>query len=460
MRLDSPRRRAHLAAVAERLPEHVSRLSWSQERLKAERQSKLRETLAYAAARSPWHRQRLAGIDIDTLTESGLGGLPVMTKTDVMSNWDRIVTDSRLTLADANANITSKLRGETTDYYLLDEYQIFATGGSSGSRGVFVWSWEEFIQLACATYRYQMRDRPPESLTGRRLLAVVEAGETVHGSPFLFAVSTDPEEEIAWIPADTPIKELVAELNDAQPSHIVGYSSTIELLAGEALAGRLSIDPEHVATNSEPLLPEARVAIRKAWGVEVNNMWGSVEVGLLGVECDAHDGMHWSDDLAICEIVDENNQPTTDPARIEKLLVTSLFCRTLPMIRYELTDIVIPRAGLCGCGSVFPLISEIRGRSDDAFKYDGGILIHPMVFRTPLGQTPMIEQYQVRQTKHGADIGVIARGELDVERLHADIVDALQTRGIEKPDITIKLVETLEHHKETGKMKRFIPLRA
>ena len=34
-----------------------------------------------------------------------------MTKADVMSNWDRVVTDPKLTLAGANAHITAKLRG-------------------------------------------------------------------------------------------------------------------------------------------------------------------------------------------------------------------------------------------------------------------------------------------------------------------------------------------------------------
>lgn len=459
MRLDSPRRRQHLAEVTARLPEHVARLSWSAERLREERQTRLRAMLAFAAEKSPWHAERLTGIDIATFTEADLSSLPIMAKTDVMSNWDRVVTDRRLTLAGANANITAKLRGETTDYYLFDEYQIFATGGSSGTRGVFAWSWEEFIQISCATCRYQLRDRPAESLSGRRMMAVVEAGEMVHGSAFLYAVSTDPDEEIAWFPADSPTDKLVAELNEAQPTHLVGYSSTVELLAGEALAGRLSIKPAYVATNSEPLMPEARVAVREAWGVEINNTWGSVEVGMLGVECDFHSGMHWSDDLAICEIVDKDNQPTTDPDKIEKLLVTSLYCRTLPMIRYELTDIAIPLEGACGCGAVYPLIGEIRGRSDDAFNYAGDVHIHPMVFRTPLGQDPAIEQYQVHQTERGADVGVIARGAVDVDRLHADIVKALQTRGLDKPEVTIRLVETLEHHKETGKMKRFIPLR-
>ncbi len=196
MIIDSPRRREQLAAVAERLPAHVARLSWSKDQIRNERQRALRETLAFAQAKSPWHARRLSGIDAATFVEADLSRLPVMTKTDVMSSWDEVVTDRRLTLAGCNADITAKLEGKTHDYYYLDDYLVIATGGSSGVRGVFPWSWNEFIEIACATFRYQLRDEPPDRLSGRRLLAVIEAGEIVHGSPFLFSVSTDPAAQI------------------------------------------------------------------------------------------------------------------------------------------------------------------------------------------------------------------------------------------------------------------------
>ena len=79
------------------------------------------------------------------------------------------------------------------------------------------------------------------------------------------------------------------------------------------LSGRLTISPHRVTTNSEPLLPEARDAVRKVWGVEINNMWGCVEVGHIGIECDAHEGMHMTDDLIITEFVDDRNQLTRTP---------------------------------------------------------------------------------------------------------------------------------------------------
>lgn len=274
MIIDSSRRREQLAAVAWRLPAHVTRLSWSPDQIKAERQRALRETLAFSKAKSSWHARRLAAVDIDSFAEADLARLPVMTKSDVMLNWDEVVTDKRLTLAGCNAEITAKLEGKTEDYYYLEKYLVIATGGSSGVRGVFPWGWDEFVEIACATFRYQLRDEPPGYLSGRRLLAVIEAGEIVHGSPFLFSVSTDPAAEVQWLAADTPLANLVTALNAAQPTQINCFGSVMEELGAEALSGRLTICPHRVTTNSEPLLPETRDAIREAWGLEINNMLG------------------------------------------------------------------------------------------------------------------------------------------------------------------------------------------
>jgi phenylacetate-coenzyme A ligase PaaK-like adenylate-forming protein len=455
--IDSSRRREQLAAVATRLPAHVARLSWSKDQIRNERQRALRETLAFAQAKSPWHAKRLGGIEAASFTEADLARLPVMTKSDVMSSWDDVVTDRRLTLAGCNADITAKLEGKTRDYYYLDDYLVIATGGSSGVRGVFPWSWTEFIEIACATFRYQLRDEPPDRLSGRRLLAVIEAGEIVHGSPFLFSVSTDPAAQVQWFPADTPLAALVEALNAAQPTQINCFGSVMQELGAEALSGRLKIGPHRVTTNSEPLLPETRDAVRKVWSVQINNMWGCVEVGHIGIECDAHEGMHMTDDLIITEFVDDKNQPARDADAIDRVLVTSLFGRTLPLIRYELTDIPVPDDKPCSCGAHFPLIRGVKGRADDIFVYAGGVHIHPLVFRTPLGQNPDIAEYQVFQTRVGAKIGIVASGPIDIATLRRQIVDGLAASGLHDAQIEINLVNSLERHKETGKLKRFIP---
>jgi phenylacetate-coenzyme A ligase PaaK-like adenylate-forming protein len=229
-------------------------------------------------------------------------------------------------------------------------------------------------------------------------------------------------------------------------------------LGAEALSGRLNIHPHRVTTNSEPLLPETRDAIRKVWGLEINNMWGCVEVGHIGIECDAHEGMHLTDDLIITEFVDDKNQPMCDPDAIDRVLVTSLFGRTLPLIRYKLTDIPVPDDKPCSCGAQFPLVSGVKGRADDIFVYAGGVHIHPLVFRTPLGQNLDIAEYQVRQTQDGAEIGVVTTGPVDVVSLRQELVEGLAKAGLSKAEIEINLVTSLARHQETGKLKRFIPL--
>ena len=101
-------------------------------------------------------------------------------------------------------------------------------------------------------------------------------------------------------------------------------------------------------------MPETRDAARKAWDVEINNMWGCVEVGHIGIECDMHEGLHRSDDLIITEFVDHNDRPATDPDAIDRILVTSLFGRTMPLIATSLPTCRSRATGSAPAGRRFP----------------------------------------------------------------------------------------------------------
>lgn len=85
-------RRRHVAYMTARAPEYVARLGWSRARIEEERTRALRVLLRHAIARSPWHRDRLGGVDVDRFTPDRIAELPTMTKADLMAHWDRIVT--------------------------------------------------------------------------------------------------------------------------------------------------------------------------------------------------------------------------------------------------------------------------------------------------------------------------------------------------------------------------------
>jgi phenylacetate-coenzyme A ligase PaaK-like adenylate-forming protein len=143
------------------------------------------------------------------------------------------------------------------------------------------------------------------------------------------------------------IDGLVESLNALQPAVLVAYASMIRGLADEQLRGHLRINPRGVNCSSEVLTQEARELATRAWGVPPFEVYAATETGLIAAECSAHRGMHLFEDLVVPEVVDTRDRPVPDGVTGDKLLVTVLFARTLPLIRYEMTDRV--RISTRGC---------------------------------------------------------------------------------------------------------------
>jgi phenylacetate-coenzyme A ligase PaaK-like adenylate-forming protein len=144
-------RQRHLQAFAAGLGGEAERLTWPLERLHGLRDARLRALLRTAVTRSPWHRRRLAGIDPDAVTGADLALLPRMTKADVMEHWDEIVTDRRLSLGLAEGHLDRVVAEGPA--YLFGEFQVVTTGGSSGSRGVFVWDFGGWLSFGLSRDR-------------------------------------------------------------------------------------------------------------------------------------------------------------------------------------------------------------------------------------------------------------------------------------------------------------------
>ena len=141
--------------------------------------------------------------------------------------------------------------------------------------------------------------------------------------------------------------------------------------------------------------------------------------------------------------------------RSAKVLLTNLYNPVLPLIRYELTDEITMLDATCPCGSQHRLIEDPYGRQDDSFRY-GDTLVHPHLFRTVLGTQPSIIEYQVHQTPHGAHIFI--RGHAGAQT-QVELQRGLEQLGVTQPNITITNVEKIERQ-DTGKIKRFVPLKA
>ena len=448
-------RQKHVADMTSLIPEHVQRLSWPAERLQGEREDRLRELVRAAKKGSKWHRERLADVDPEELREEDLQSLPVMTKDDLMANWDEIVTDDRLTLDSVEAHIESL----TKDAYLHDRYHAVASGGSSGRRGVFVWGWDSWSICYLGMVRWILWDRLNDAeLAAAPLVGAVVAAELAsHMTSTVFQTFSSPTITVHRFPVTLSLEQIVAGLNQVQPTVLSGYPSALYQLTHEARAGNLGISPKRVAATSEPLLPEIRAALEETWGAPVGNVWGTSEGGGTGTSCGRGKGMHLTDDLLIIEPVDEEGGPVPPGARSAKVYLTNLYNPTLPLIRYEITDEVTLLDEPCPCGSAHRRVDDIQGRLDDCFVYAVGLTVHPLIFRSPLGRERNIVEYHVRQTDNGAAIAVRCVGEVDITGLRRKIIHELAELGLKDPEVSITPVERFERT-GMGKLKRFFPL--
>jgi phenylacetate-coenzyme A ligase PaaK-like adenylate-forming protein len=236
----------------------------------------------------------------------------------------------------------------------------------------------------------------------------------------------------------------VARLNELRPEVLIGYASMIKALAAEQLAGRLAIAPRAVNSSSEVLPGAARDLATRAWGVPPFDVYAATETGGIAAECAHHTGLHLFEDLVIAEPVDDAYAPVPAGTTGARLLVTVLSSRTLPLIRYELTDRVRLPADACPCRRPFRLLAAVEGRTDDVLTLPavggGTVAVHPVLFHQVLDLLP---GWRVRQDGGGLIVLLAAPGGgVDPGKVGEAVTAALRAAGAAVP-VHTRLVDAI-----------------
>ena len=438
-------------AIASQMPGHIGRLGWSAGQLAAFQRDRLRALLARAIERSPFHAERLRGIDPSRFELADLPRLPVMTKAHMMADFNRATTDRRLTRDLVEQHLAGSMAEPSL---LLGQYVCLLSGGSSGRRGLVVQRAGEYADFVCSVMRRFMAAAiaaggpPPEGM----VIGMVGAGSPVHSSGLAAATAVGPPIRMIPAPATMPTAEIVRRLNAAQPPALMAYAAKLAELAREQREGRLRLSLRSVISHSEALSPAERTAAGDAFGVPVIDLFVSTE-GLVGHSDPGQPVFTFASDTCIAECTDETGQPVPPGVASSKVLLTNLHNLTQPLIRYELTDRFTPAAG--GDGPF--LRASVEGRSDDLFRY-AEASVHPFVIGAALLQVPAIREFQVRQTERGADVAAVIDGDFDQPAVTVAVWDSLRQAGLPGPQVCIRRVAALDRDPMTGKARRFVPL--
>ena len=447
-------RRLGDAAGAMRHYRRLTSVGTTREELLALQRRRLVATARHAAAASPLYRELYAGIEL--AEDLDVRSLPIVSKAMLMDHFEEWVTDPRLRLSEVESHL-EEVHG---DELYLDCYRCMPTGGTTGRKGVFVYDRDEWRQCLTAFLRWSELTGLRPRLGRRVRLATVTATSPLHMTA-RFGLSIDLGLYAGCrLDARTPIRELVAALNEHRPEHIVAYASMASLLAVEQLEGRLHLAPRVVVTTSEVRTEEMTANIRAAWGVEPFDAYGTTE-GFYAGDCEHHQGMHVFEDLGLIEVVDERGDPVADGIAGSRVLLTSFVKRTQPLLRYEISDMVALTTTPCSCGRPLARMLSLDGRSDDILRMTGTdgqtIAVHPHTVKSPMAALPELRQYKIVHDEDGLHVLVMLRDAVPADevsgRIDATLRSELLAAGVADPRLDVSIVDELP--REQGHSAKF-----
>jgi putative adenylate-forming enzyme len=193
-----------------------------------------------------------------------------------------------------------------------------------------------------------------------------------------------------------------------------------------------------------------RGRIERGFGLPVEQIYQATE-GLLGTSCE-HGTVHLNEPYILVE------REWQDQERTRFIpVVTDLWRRTQPVIRYRLNDILQVAPHPCRCGRAATALAAIEGRSDDVLWLDGAggrVAVFPdLLTRTIVTGAPEVEDFRVREQERGSwNIAVRPLPEANVRQgLVQQCVELAQRLGAAAPRVEISLLDAVAG---TGKQRR------
>lgn len=408
---------------------------YSRPQLEALQLERLRALLVYAQKECPFYRERMAAAKLDPAamgSVSEISALPLLTKQDIQTHREAMMA--------AGFPEAQRVRNQT--------------GGSTGSPLQFYVDKERFDSRMASTERHNLWAgmRPGDwcaHLWGARLDQIADGGwwSTLRNALIYRRIelntSTIREEDWAGF---------VAQVRSKRPRFLLAYANSAVLFAEHVRRDRCTdIRFESIITTAEVLLPEQRETLETTFGGRVFNRYGCREVSIIASECEQHCGMHANADALLVELVPDASIPQGSG----KIVVTDLFNRSMPLIRYEIGDVGRwSDLATCACGRGLPLLADVQGRITDFLTLSDGRKISGPSLTLVVADMPDVQQVQFVQKKIDAvTLRVVpGKGYGDTTRAELRKRLGLYLQGLAIMDIE----ETQNIQSETSGKYRFV----
>jgi len=253
---------------------------------------------------------------------------------------------------------------------------------------------------------------------------------------------------------------------------VTGLVSTpsYAMYIGETME-RLKIDKKDLKLKlgffgSEASSLEMQNQIEKKLGIFATNNYGLTEIVGPGVsgECECKCGMHINADHFYPEIIDAEKNIVKNEGEYGELLLTTLTKEGMPILRYRTKDITNITYEQCKCGRTLPVMSRIKGRTDDMIKIRG-VNVFPSQIESVLMEMDEVgKHYEIVLTRENYMDAIEIKVEVVDEKLLDNFskLESLREKVKNKLKVVLQLetkvslVEPLSLKRYEGKTKRVI----
>jgi phenylacetate-CoA ligase len=252
----------------------------------------------------------------------------------------------------------------------------------------------------------------------------------------------------------TPISEQLAWLQKEQPDYLLTHPSVLQELAlfCQKEGVQLSFLRE-VHTISEALPDGLRELCKKVWGVKLVDLYSTIELGYLALQCPDNDHYHVQSEGVLLEVLDEDGNPCA-PGQVGKVVVTNLHNFATPLIRYELGDYA-ELGETCSCGRGLQVIKRILGRYRNLVTLPGGERCWPKFGIADILKIAPVRQFQATQhTVEDIEFSLVSERSLS-EAEKRELRELF--RANLHPDMNIKISEVEDIKRSaSGKYEDFV----
>jgi phenylacetate-CoA ligase len=203
--------------------------------------------------------------------------------------------------------------------------------------------------------------------------------------------------------SDDVLENVLKKFQTSKFDYINGYTSSIVLFAKFLQQKNIvlkSVCPtlKVCLVTSEMLFEEDKMLMEKQFGIPIVNEYGASELDLIAFE-NTKNKWQVNSETIFVEVLDENNQPVPN-GKEGKIVITSLYNKAHPFIRYEIGDV-----GILDEKSTFkkPILKKLIGRTNDVVVLPSGKKSPGLTFyyvtKSIIEDDGNVKEFVVKQTR-------------------------------------------------------------